>query len=270
MRLLLLSAFLCSSSLPAQLVEVPFVACGATGQIGWEPSSQPQNSGIRLPARQAAQLAYFSAQEGIGLLGPKGWHCLGLIGSSGPILIVSPHELRQAFENDRTAEIERGPIVLWAFRSAHTSGRNEVCELIAPYFPQHIGFVNRVREIFDLPEDHFPSAPFPADVWSRKGVNTIIYRTPPQAEGLGTKLILKPSDLAIEGYVQIVEAQYPPNKTPQVDGAVLLATRLPESLRPLAPLILKPVKPYASNKQKPKPAPQTPGSRSTPSPSRLP
>ncbi|HTP83160.1 MAG TPA: hypothetical protein VMQ11_09450, partial [Alphaproteobacteria bacterium] len=65
-------------------IAVPFVGCPGDGQQG---PMEPQKSGSTpaLPALEASRVAYYSFLD-VRVLAPKGWHCLGLIGSNGETL----------------------------------------------------------------------------------------------------------------------------------------------------------------------------------------
>src|SRR5438477_11337899 len=77
---------------------VAFVGCRSDGQQG--PQSAPK-AGVapRTSSDVAPKLAYYKAKDSIGVLAPRGWHCFGLYGSNGTILIVAPeaHSSRDFF-----------------------------------------------------------------------------------------------------------------------------------------------------------------------------
>ena len=62
---------------------VPFVGCPSDGQAG--PVATPTGGPVRvsLPARVAAELAYYKGGQGTGVLAPRGWQCFESYGSSG-------------------------------------------------------------------------------------------------------------------------------------------------------------------------------------------
>ena len=129
---------------------VSFVGCPADGQVG--PIPAPKNGrSLALPPRNATKLAYYADGNGFGVLGPRGWHCVELYGSSGRLLIVTPERhAADEFFGEKPADI-RGPAVQISVSTGGTSGRNEVAEGIARYFPSHRAFlqqvINQEREV---------------------------------------------------------------------------------------------------------------------------
>lgn len=215
------------------LVRVPFVGCPADGQTGYIP---PPKSGKSpsLPPRLARQLAYYGYDNGLALLAPRGWHCVGLYGSSGSSLIITPERHKaDEFFSDRPADV-RGPAIQVSVSSGGTSGRDEVARGIARYFPTYRSFVRKVikmdREIgYSIePLSYRPDA---SDVIRHWTPTSIEFTTPARRKGEGTRSRLLPGNLPISGLVG-------------VDGPVeepdLLAiqVRLPAKLRYLTPIIL--------------------------------
>ena len=70
---------------------VPFVGCTADGQVG--PIAAPRDGPVpAVPPEAAADLAYYRSEH-LGVLAPRGWHCLETYGSNGANLFVSPDPL---------------------------------------------------------------------------------------------------------------------------------------------------------------------------------
>src|SRR5689334_20720696 len=113
-----------STAAPPSLQPVPFVGCPSDGQTG--PISAPQPIGTpKLPARAAAKLA-FCATDHASVLAPRGWHCIGLYGSSGQTLIVTPdrHQAEEFFASEPVSI--HGPAVQMTVSEGGTSGRLSV------------------------------------------------------------------------------------------------------------------------------------------------
>lgn len=199
---------------------VPFVGCPSDGQAG--PVAAPTGGPVRVlvPARVAAELAYYKGGKGTGVLAPRGWRCLELYGSSGQGLVVRPGAVLFGADVD-------GPAVVAEFRYGGTSGRFAVAGVIARVFPGFQGFVDGVRQGFENLE--LPSGPVATDVLKRRGARVVEYRTPGGMEGLGTESWLKKEAWPIDGVVVLV------GETPDL---VRVNVRLPERLRWLAPSIL--------------------------------
>src|SRR5260370_18341339 len=83
------------------MVRVPFVGCASDGQVG--PLKAPKGTSKVLPIspEMALRLAYYKAEQGSGILAPRGWHCFGTYGSNGDNLYVSPKPIdpRVLFSN---------------------------------------------------------------------------------------------------------------------------------------------------------------------------
>ena len=71
---------------------VPFVGCASDGQLGPLPASTRGREPPTAPLLQAPELAFYASAD-LGVLAPRDWHCVGLYGSNGAILIVTlePH-----------------------------------------------------------------------------------------------------------------------------------------------------------------------------------
>lgn len=108
-----------------------------------------------------------------------------------------------------------------------TSGRDDVAKAIASVFPAHRKFVEQFREMFEVP---LPSGPTATDQISRKGRRTVLYRTLPEKQGLGTEGWLKPNADPIDGALILLG---------DAPDLLHVQVRLPANLRHLAPYILR-------------------------------
>jgi hypothetical protein len=172
---------------------VPFVGCPSDGHRGRSRAARRRPA---VPARLRAQLAYYASGD-LGVLAPRGWHCFGLYGSNGSILIVTPepHGARDLLASPPSPL--RGPAVQISSSSGGTSGRFEVANVIARAFPAQMAFARRVAA--EGIGDPLPRGPYPTDHMVRLRPNAVGYTTPAGREGLGTDSRLVPSDRPIDG-----------------------------------------------------------------------
>lgn len=178
----------------APTAPVPFVGCASDGQQGAQPA--PRRRAVpSVPAAAAAQLAYYASNE-LGVLAPRGWHCIGLEGSNGSFLLVTPSLYRAADLLGETAPV-RGPAVQIALSFGGTSGRFEVANVIARAFPAQMAFARNVAA--EGIGDPLPTGPYPDDHMVRLRPNAVGYTTPAGRQGLGTDSRLAPGDRPIEG-----------------------------------------------------------------------
>lgn len=219
------------------LVRVPFVGCPSDGQQGPQPA--PKNGTTpRIQARIAAKLAFYSMGE-IGVLAPRGWHCLGLSGSNGSILIVTPTKHRpDDFLNDRPRSLH-GPVIQADLSYGGTSGRYAVAKAVARYFPGHYKFVRDVikmdRDIGARSIEPLPRNPYSTDVIGRRTATSLRFMTPAHHKGEGTDSWLAPDQHPIEGIRVLLKG---------FDGPDLYGVdvRLPPRLRGLTEVILSSAK----------------------------
>ena len=191
-----------AAAAPAELVRAPFVGCASDGQIGPQPA--PQTAKVpRLPAALASQLAYYSSQEGPSVLAPRGWHCFGLYGSDGSVLIVTPRVLRaQDFFTDQPIRLS-GPAVVSSFSYGGTSGRFTVWSAIARYFPKYGQLIDR-QDWEELNGGTLPNSPYPADVILKHSARSIRLVTPSKFDGQGTAGYLSRGPLSVNSLRQLM------------------------------------------------------------------
>jgi hypothetical protein len=182
-------------------VFVPFVGCPGTGQVG--PAAPP--SGDPVPPVDVApaigaQLAYYKGANGPGVFAPAGWHCRQWYGSNGSIIAVTPAALPDSFPPKRIA----GPGVEVMFRFGDTSGRFEVAEISARFFPDTMrDFVRQVRAEQMVPDSEFNLKPYSNDAVKRIDDRMVEFATPPRRAGFGTEGLLQQSDEPITGIVAL-------------------------------------------------------------------
>lgn len=214
-------AFVLSAQRRQVPARVPFVGCKGDGQAGPVDAAQGLPVRLPIPAEIAAQLAFYSSGQGLGVLAPRGWSCFWVYGSGGSAILVAPERI------DGVRSFS-GPAIELAFRFGDTSGRSDVAAVIARVFPKRMEFVRRVLEDFEFSASTFPTGPFPADRLVYKNANTVEFTTPARAEGLGTQSMLEKGDGPIEGVVILV------GETPDL---LQLSARLPAHFRGLMPMI---------------------------------
>ncbi len=211
--------------------KVPFKSCQSDGQQGpQKPLRRPD--GAALPDVPAASgLAFFQASGTPAVLGPRGWHCVGLEGSNGGTLVLTPevHKPRE-FIFGKTAL--KGPAIEITYLFADTSGRFAVAEMAARLFPKAASFVQSVSDDNDQIAGAkllYPTGPYPDDHLTYRSDFTVEYVTPANRKGMGTHTFLEPNSAPIEGIVLM---------DPDGNDMVQLAVRLPASLRRLSPLVI--------------------------------
>ncbi len=214
---------------PAKSVAVPFRGCNSDGQVG--PIDAPTKTTISVLATRddAQKLAYYKAEKGVGALAPRGWYCFGEYGSGGDTLFISPQPIDTAHVFSSGPGGSDGPAVRVDYSFGGTSGRFEVAEVIARVFPAFKSFATDVMKGFDLPDNSYTFAPYPADKLVYKSNALVEYRTPAQTDGLGTRSGLSKNSVPIEGAAMLVGDEH---------DLVLLSVRLPVNLRGLTSTII--------------------------------
>jgi len=200
---------------------VSYVGCPSDGQLGSRRAPHRKAKSLTLSPEIANQLAYYQAEQGSGVLAPRGWHCFGVDGSNGSSLFVAPQKIDSKLVF-RTNGGFLWPVVQISDSFGGTSGRFEVASIISRVFVSHKAFVSTViAEGFET-ATNFPSGPYPKDKLIYRSKEVVEYETPPQVEGLGTRSRLQKNDRAITG----VEILVGPDE--ELD-LVSLSVRLPQS-----------------------------------------
>ena len=210
---------------------VPFVGCKSDGQVG--PQDAPTGTTIEVPisAKAAAALAYYKAEQTLGVLAPRGWHCFGTYGSGGETLFVSPERVDTIDPLSIRNVGFRGPVVELSRRYGGTSGREFVAEVISRVFPAYTTFAKSVAH--GPPAIKFPSGPYPDQVIYR-AKSIVEFETPAQTRGLGTRFTVKPNGSPIDGVAIVIGDVEEPD-------VLLVSVRLPAKLQSLAPAIIQQV-----------------------------
>jgi len=178
---------------PPPGVSAPFVGCESVGQLGVQPAPSASQFHPMSPWWEAGQVAYYRSAD-LGVLAPRGWHCIGLYGSSGSILLVTPEDHKA---DALTAKLI-GPAVQVSYLFSDTSGRFEAARIAARLFPDRGAFVNRVIAEGIEPASAFPNGPYAGDTVFRRD-NIVEFKTPGGQQGMGTQSRLQPADQPIFG-----------------------------------------------------------------------
>lgn len=209
---------------------VPFVGCKADGQAGPLDAPTGQPKAFPIPSALAQRLAYYKAEQGPGVLAPRGWQCFCTYGSSGGSLFVAPQKIDPALLFSDSWKGFTGPVVQFSVSIGDTSGRFSVARVIARVFPAHKEFVKAAIEENIMPASDFPSGPYPKDKLTYKNKEMVEFETLAMSEGLGTMSRLLPNSNSIHG-VRILSGD-----TPDLTS---LTMRLPASDNDLTSVIIQ-------------------------------
>ena len=188
---------------------VAFVGCPAAGQQGPQQAPSGAVVAVELDPELAAHLAYYKGNYGPGVFAaPAGWHCRTWYGSAGAFTVVTP-DVPPA--NGDLAHTLSGPGVEVEQKSGGTSGRFEVAEVSARFFPDlKRDFIRQVRDERLTKDSAFDLRPYPDDVLYPVSENIIEFLTPAGRSGFGTEGLAK-SDLPINGVVAIADPHGEPS-----------------------------------------------------------
>lgn len=186
---------------------------------------------VPITAERAQQLAYYQAEQGSGVLAPRGWYCFSTYGSNGWNLYVTPQPVEAKTLFSDAWPGFSGPAIQLSLSDGGTSGRFEVAHVIARVFPAHKAFVRRVIEEGIEPSASFVFGPYPQDKLIYKSKEIVEYQTPPNAEGLGANSHLQKNGSPIIGVALLAGI-------PSEPSLWLLSTRLPASLVGLSTVVI--------------------------------
>jgi hypothetical protein len=218
-----------SAPLLAHAASVPFVPCASSGQLTTRAAPHGDSRSLPISARAAEALAYYESADGIGALGPRGWYCEGVSGSSGFALFLAPRPI-----HDFSMGGLEGPAIEINHITSENSGKIEIAEIMERVFPAYRAFATSVLKGMDLP---IPDGPYPKDILIHKSKTIAEYTTPAQTEGLGnTGSWLGKNGLPINGAAILVSRPLAERYGPDL---VLLSVRLPRDLAHLTPVIIR-------------------------------
>lgn len=213
---------------------VPFVGCPSDGQAGpvEAPTGQPKKFPITVD--QAHQLAYYESGVTFGVLGPRGWHCFGLYGSSGGSLLVSPEPIDAA----TGAMHLSGPAIQILARNGFGSGMYEVARIIARVFPAYRHIPRALIEGDGMDPKLIPFGPYRGDKLKYKSDQVVEYVTPAHTDGLGTsEAYFQIGATETSGVAMLVRR--PGTAIGDCPDLIFLAVRLPEELQSLGSVIVQ-------------------------------
>lgn len=206
-------------------VPVPFVGCKSDGPSDLREAPKGTKTSVSVTTKAAQVLVSYRSPEGLSVLAPRGWYCLGLYSSGGDSLYVGP----QPIDESRIGRSGfAGPIIEISHNFGDTSGRSHVAEIVARVFPAYRAFATHVSE--EGLGGPFKFGPFPKDELTYKSNRVVEYKTPAQTEGLGTHAWLKKNGSPIEGVAMLVG---------QTHDLLLLSVRLPPGLNGITSLIIR-------------------------------
>lgn len=213
-----------------QAASVPFVGCKSAGQtdVVFNAPARATKT-IQISQALANRLAYYQAETGPGVLGPRGWRCFGVYGSNGATLYVTTDLLDSVLALSSTWKGFSGAAIQISKDSADTSGRFRAARFAARVFPVERRFVQSVIDEKIESAANFPIGPYPTDRLRYQSNHVVEYQTPPRTKGLGTDSRLQVGRDPIYG-AAIFEDSDP--------ALITLAVRLPRPLKPLvAPIV---------------------------------
>jgi len=216
----------------AAMSQVPFVGCASDGQVGPQAAPTGKSKKFAIPATVAQRLAYYKAEDGPGVLAPRGWHCFSTYGSNGANLFISPDPIdsKVLFSSDWKGFT--GPAILISVADGGTSGRFQVAKMIARVFPAYKEFAQNVIAEGLEPASDFPSGPYASDKLTYRGTNIVEFETPANTAGLGTNSRLQANSSPIDGVAIITGTD---------TDLIQLSARVSAKDRDLIPLIVQQV-----------------------------
>lgn len=229
-RFILAQAGPAAAPASATRVQVLYVGCASDGQIGPQAAPVGKSKTVSIPAAIAQRLAWYEAENGPGVLAPRGWHCFSTYGSNGASLFVSPDPIDAKMLFSDTWNGFSGQAVQISFSFGDTSGRFEVAKIIARVFPAYKQFVQDLIEESHEPASEYPFGPYPHDNLTYFAKNVVEFETPANAEGLGTDSLLQANGSTIDGVAIIVGED---------TDLIQLTMRLAQKERDLIPFIIR-------------------------------
>ncbi len=212
---------------------VPFVGCKSDGQAGLLKPPTDKSKDVSIVPEVARQLAYYKAEQGFGVLAPRGWNCFGTYGSGGSNLYITPQPINPALLLSDKWTGFTGPAIQLSGEDGGTSRRFGVARLIARVFPAYNFFLTQVIDEDIEPASLFPRGPYPSDKLFYKTKNIVEFETPADLRGLGTDSRLNQGPIPISGVVLLLE------EDGSMPSSLSLSIRLPPNLTKLTSAIMQ-------------------------------
>jgi len=225
-----------SSANPSQELRVPFVGCASDGQQGPVKAPKRKSKVVSIPPEVAVRLAYYQADEGPGVLAPRGWFCFGTYGSNGDSLYVTPQPINSSLLFSADWKGFTGAVIQASYSYGFTSGRFEVARVIARVFPAHMKFAKDVIAEGEWPTSSFPQGPYPGDKLTYLSKEAVEYETPANQEGLGTMSRLQKNGSPITGVAILGVVSLEGKKDQMLSHSCV---RLPPDWADLGPAIIR-------------------------------
>jgi formylglycine-generating enzyme required for sulfatase activity len=165
--------------LQSSLVSVPFVGCRACNFFFLDAPPNANRRQVSFPEEIATRLAYYKADQGLGVLAPRGWYCYSSGGTTGSKLVVSPSPV----SCDMWMGGFSGQAVVVSGIEGGTSGRFIVAETILRVFPNYKKFAQNV--VAEGLVSKWPKGPYPSDRLAYRNPRVVEYETPANTEGVG-------------------------------------------------------------------------------------
>jgi len=216
----------------AVIIRVPFLGCESDGQVGPLKAPHGQNKVVSISVQTAQRLAFYQAEEGFGVLAPRGWYCFGTYGSNGSSLYISPEPIKSADLFSTEWDGFTGSVIQISNDVGDTSGRFEVASIIAEVFPAHMDFVRNVIAEGNEPASSYPTNSYPKDKLTYLSKEIVEYQTPASTEGLGTRSRLKANSKPINGVAMLFGEEH---------SLLHLSMRLPPESDDLTRIIIQQV-----------------------------
>jgi hypothetical protein len=228
---MIINFILCAFPQSKTSVPVPFVGCESHDQLESYAAPIEQDKQVMADKIAAGKLAYYKTKITSGVLAPRGWHCFGVLGSSGSDFLATPQPIDRTKPFHFTRDGNTGPAIQVREICTDNSGRLDIARIIARAFPKQRAFAQNIFQMHDAPLSEYPFGPYLKDTLIRRNDWIVEYQTPPGSEGLGTILQLPIGALPIQG------AAILRNESP--DCLLFLAVRLNPDMADLAPQIIQ-------------------------------
>jgi hypothetical protein len=205
---------------------VPFVGCKSDTQYGIK--EPPKGAPIKtsLDPNLAEELAYYTPEDGPGVLAPRGWYCFGNGSFGGDIILVRPAPIQDVSAFDEKNDV--AVVAEWTMNG--NIGEVLIAKVAMRVFPALHDAVRPTTTLNFFSPEYFPVGPFPDDRLTYRNDHAVAYETPAGGQGLGS-YILSPSPLApTRGAVRISQE----GEDLSLD---MIAVRLPQEFDRLAPAI---------------------------------
>ena len=208
-------------------VSIPVVGCRSDGPSDLREAPKGTNTSVPITLKAAQMLASYRSPEGLSVLAPRGWYCLGLYSGGGDTLYVGPQPIDESMIGRSGFA---GPMIEISHTFGPNSRRFDVARIIARVFPAYKPSAYKLLEGFDSEMSSLTFGPYPQDALTYKSNRVVEYKTPAQTDGLGTQSSLKKDGSPIAGVAMLV------GQTPDL---LLLSVRLPPELSGLTSVIIR-------------------------------